>query len=508
MSRTENSLRNIKIALFLQAVKVIVNFFTRKVFVIVLTQEYLGLNGTFSNVLTMLSLAELGIGGAITFSLYKPLAEHNEGQITALMNLFRRVYQIIGVVVALLGLTLVPFLPVLLKGLSGIPHIHLIYILFLLNATLSYSFVYTQSLIIADQRQYIVTICSTLLNILLHIAQALFLWITGNYFVYLGLQIGTTLLENLLLSHIANRLYPYINSGVRSTLEMETKREIIKNTKALIIHKISCTLVFNTDNLLISYFVGVIEVGLYSNYMMVTQALNTVYLQLFNSLTASVGNLGATGNLSQVLKAFRRINFAGSWLYGFSSVCLAVLLNPFVELLFGTDYLFSWEIVALIVLNFYVTGMRQAAITFCTAEGLYWYGRYKAIAEAIINLVASIVLAVPYGIAGIFLGTFISTMLTCFWVEPMVLFKYGLHSSVKPYFWDYAVNTLITLLTIAAVWYICATLPGRGLVLFIEKMTVCAIAGNLGFLLAYHRREEFGYFVALLKKILRRQPME
>lgn len=498
MSRTKNSLRNIRFSMFFQSLRIVVTFFARKVFVLVLTQEYLGLNGAFSSILSMLSLAELGIGGAITYSLYRPLAERNEKQIAARMALFRRAYWTIGLAVALLGGGLTPFLPVMIRDLPDIPYIDLIYMLFVLNTSLSYFCSYKQSLIIADQRQYITTTCRLGLNILLQLAQALFLLLTRNYFVYLGLQIGTTLLENLILSHIANQLYPYIRTNRREKVDPAAKEEIIKNTKAMVSHKVGGIVVFGTDNLLISYFVGVVAVGLYSNYSMIAEALKSIYGQFFSALTASIGNLGVTADSKQVITVFCRLNFAGNWLYGFSAVCLTVLLNPFIELWLGTDYLFSQTIVCLIALNFYVSGMRQAVLTFRDAEGLYWYDRHKPIAESIINLAVSAILAVPFGVAGIFMGTFVSTMATCFWIEPVVLFKYGLRTSVKPFFRDYAVNTLITLLTTAVVWYLCAILPGTGLPLFIAKMAVCAVVGNLGYLLAYCRRKEFHYFWKLL----------
>ena len=231
---------------------------------------------------------------------------------------------------------------------------------------------------------------------------------------------------------------------------------------------------------------------------MITNSLNGIYSQLFGSLTASIGNLGATSDSEKALTVFRKVNFAGGWLYGFSAVYLTVLLNPFIELWVGEQYLFSQEITALIALNFYVTGMRQAPLTFRDAYGLYWYDRHKPIVESIINLTVSAVLAVPFGVAGILIGTFVSTMTTCFWIEPLVLLKYGLKTSVWPYFKDYAVNTLITVLTATVVWNICEALPGAGLSLFITKMAVCAITGNLGYLLAYHRREEFRYFIGLV----------
>ena len=504
MSRTENSLRNIRFSLIFQAASILVAFLTRKVFVQVLTQEYLGLDGTFANILSMLSLAELGVGSAITYSLYKPLAENNREQIAVLMALYRRVYHVIGIVVAALGCALTPLLPVIIRDLPNIPHIKLIYLLFVLNTSLSYFYVYKQSLIIADQKQYIATTCRYGLKMLLFLAQALFLWLTRNYFAYLGLQIGTTLLENLILSHRADQLYPYLKTIRPGSLSQATKQEILRNTKAMMLHKIGGVVVFGTDNLLISYFVGVVAVGLYSNYLLVTNGLKSVYGQLFRSLTASVGNLGVTAEPKQALQVFRKFNLAGNWLYGFSAVCLVTLFNPFISLWVGPDYQFGQLIVCLIAANFYVTGMRQAALTFREAYGLYWYDRYKPVVESIINLAVSAALAVPFGVAGIFIGTFVSTITTCFWIEPFVLFKHGFCTSPKPFFKDYAINTFITLLTAVLVWYICALLPGAGLTLFLEKVLVCVVLGNVGYLAVYCWREEFWYFVELLAKLAKR----
>lgn len=502
MSRTKKSLKNIEFSLIFQSFSTLTSFLTRRVFIQMLTKEYLGLDGTFSNILSMLSLAELGVGSAITYSLYKPLAEQDQEQIAALMALFRRVYRTIGLVVAAAGLALTPFLPQIIHNLPDIPKINLIYALFVFNTSLSYFYVYKQTLLIADQQQYIVTTVHYVSKIILSLTQMLFLWLTRNYFVFLGLQIGVTLLENLLLSRRADRLYPYINELRPKGLDAKTKNEIVRNTRAMITHKVGGVVVFGTDNLLISYFVGVVAVGLYSNYLMVTNGLSTVYGQLFNSLVASVGNLGATEDAGRALPVFWKINFAGTWLYGFSAVCLVVLLNPFISLWVGEEYLFSQGIVILIALNFYVMGMRQSVLAFRNAYGLYWYDRYKPVAESVVNLVVSILLAIPFGVAGILAGTFISTMTTCFWIEPVVLFRYGMHTSVKRYFREYILNTAVTLLTTVVVWFVCAALPGTGVMLFVGKMAVCAVAGNLGYLLTYCRREEFRYFVGLLAGFL------
>lgn len=350
----------------------------------------------------------------------------------------------------------------------------------------------------ADQRQYIKAMGQLITQVLLQLAQILFLWLTRSYFVFLGLSIGAGLIKNLVLSKIAGRLYPYISAGQKERLKPETSATIMRNVKAMITHKIGSAVVFSTDNLLISFFDGIVNVGLYSNYYMVTGTLNSTYHRAFSSLTASIGNLGATADGAQALPVFYRLNFVGGWLYGFSAACLVVLFNPFIELWLGADFLFSQVDVCLIALNFYLTGMRQATLTFRSAYGVYWEDRYRPIAEAAVNLVASIVLAVPLGITGIFLGTSISTITTCLWEEPLILFRYRLKAPVWPYLQHYAVNTAVTVLTTAVVWVICSVLPGAGLPQFIAKMAVCAVVGNLGFLLPYHRREELRYFTQLV----------
>ena len=504
MSRTENSLKNVRFALISQAVAILANFLTRKVFVNILTQEYLGLEGTFSNILSMLSLAELGIGSAITYSLYKPLAEDNRKEIIALMQFYRKAYLYVGLVVALIGILLTPALPVLIKDIPDIPHIQLIYLMFVANSALSYFFVYKQSIIIADQRKYIVSLYHYGMNALLYLGQAVVLIVTGNYFCYLSLQILITLARNFLLSSKADRLYPYIKKAKSETLDKEVKNTIIRNTKAMIAHRIGGVIVFGTDSLLISYFVGAIAVGIYSNYQMVINGLNTVYSAVFGALTASIGNLGATEGSEKGLKVFRNVDFVGRWLYGFSAVCLIVLFNPFIKLWLGQDYLFDQRIVCLIAVNFYVTGMRKSVLTFRDAYGLYWYDRYKPLFESVINLVTSIILAIPFGIVGILLGTLISTMTTCFWIEPYVLFKHGLKQSVRTYFIDYGKNTLITLATGAMTWRVCCLIPDVGTFSFAGKTVLCVLVSNIVFAAAYCRTEEIHYFWELAKIILKK----
>lgn len=500
MTRTEHSMRNLRYALIFQTAAMVIAFLTRRVFVSVLNQEYLGLDGTFSNLLVVLSLAELGVGEAITFSLYKPLAEGDTEKIRTLIELYRRVYRIIRIGITVLAVLLAPFLPVIIKDFPDTSEVYFIYALFVANSALSYFFVYKQSLILADQRRYLITMWRYGLWTVLYLIQAVLLWLTRNYILYLILQLAETLLENWVLAREADRLYPFLRKTTPpSPLDRRSQREIVRNTKAMFLHKIGGAVVFNTDNLLLSYFIGIVSVGLYSNYLLIIKGLRNCYKMVFGAFTGSVGNLGTTQEKEQIRQVYRWLNFAGSWMIGFFSICLMVLFNPFLELWVGKEYLFATDIVFWIVVNFYVTGMREVNQTFLNGLGLFWHMRYKSVAESVINLVVSIALVGPLGISGIFIGTFASTMLTCFWIEPYILFRYAFSRSLIWYLLQYGVSALLTAAAGCFTWYLCTWIPGTGLVLFLEKVAVCAVIPNVIFYVIFRNTNEFVFFISFLQ---------
>lgn len=501
MSRTSNSIRNIKYAVVGQAVGLVISFFTRTIFVQILSVEYLGLNGLFSNILSMLSFAELGVGTAITYSLYKPLADKNEVKIKTLMRLYQQAYTAIGVTIAALGVTLTPFLEFLIKDMPDIPYIREIYLMFVANSVISYFFSYRRSLIIADQMRYIVTVYHYGFYVGLNIAQILILLVTHNYILYIGLQLLNTLLENIILSHKAGKLFPFIKGKSKESLDAKEKSTIVRNVKAMMLHKIGDIVVLGTDNLLLSKFIGIVVVGMYSNYLMITNALNTVFGLMFQALTASIGNLSITDTKERTKFIFSCIDFIGFWIYSFASISLVNLFNPFIRLWLGEEYLFSMPLVLLIITNFYLTGMRKSVITFRDALGLYWYDRYKPLFEAGINLMVSIILVRQIGTEGIFIGTAVSTLTTCFWVEPYMLYKHGFKSSAIPYFVRYVQYTSLMLLAGGATWFACSLFNGTDLTAFIGKMVMCVFAPNAIFIAAFWRRKEFRYLLGVFKPI-------
>lgn len=492
-SRTQYSARNTSVAVFSKIMAIFMGFITRVVFTHNLSESYVGVNGLFTDILNVLSLTELGVGTAITYALYKPIAENDIEKQKSLMKMYCWFYRIIAMCVCGAGLLVVPFINVLVKDQSGVEHITLIYIMYLANSVLTYLLVYKKTLIDAHQKVYIGTLYQTIFLIVQDVAQIILLLTTKNFILFLTVYIICTLGANLSISRKADKLYPYLREKEVMKLPKEERKDIFKNIKAMLMHKIGAVVVNNTDNLLLSAIVGIISVGKYSNYYLVIGSIRQIFDQIFLGITASVGNLGVTQNSDRVKKIFETSFFIGQWLYGFSAICLYELLSPFVALSFGSNYVFSESVVFVLCANFYVTGMRKAALCFRDSLGLFWYDRYKSVAEALINLVASVILAVQFGTIGVFLGTLISTVTTSLWIEPYVLYKYRLKAKVSTYFASYMLYVII----LAVIWFVtdklCKIFDGEYIVVLVYRFVICAIVPNILMLVIYCRKKEFKF---------------
>lgn len=502
--RIISSIKNLIFAFGGQFLGIIISFIARIVFLKILTTEYLGLNGLFTNILTILSLAELGIGLAMNFSLYKPLAEQNKEKIKSLMYLYKKAYMIIGFVILILGVAISPLLPFFIKEMPNIPeNIYLIYILFVVNTGISYFFSYKRALIISDQKRYISTIYRYGFYFVLNVAQIIALILTKNYILFLVLQAIFTLVENICISIKADKMYPYLKEKNIEKLAIEEKREIKKNVFAMVFHKVGAILVNATDNIIISKFLGLVWTGLYANYYFIINALNTVIGQIFSSVIASVGNLGATEDKEKLYDVFKKTFFINFWIFGFCSICLYILFNHFITLWIGEQYLISIGIVLILVIMFYMSGMRTSVVTFKEALGLFWYDRYKPIFEVVINLSVSIILVQKIGLAGVFIGTIVSTLTTVFWIEPLVLYKYGFKGNLLEYFKLYFKYTIITIIVGAITILIINTLfTSTTIISFIGKLLLSIGIPNLCFVLLFRKTEEFRYFENLANVLI------
>ena len=330
---------------------------------------------------------------------------------------------------------------------------------------------------------------------------------TRDYIFYLIIQVIFTFLENVGVSWKANQIYPYLKEKDIAPIPQKTTREIKQNIGAMLLHKIGGMVVLSTDNLILSKFVGLAAVGIYSNYYLITDALNKIISQVFMSITASIGNLNALHtekDIEKLEETFERIFFLNFWIYGFCSCCLWILLNPFISLWLGESLLLDNFTVFIIVVNFYLYGMRKSALTFREATGAFYYDRWRPFAESTNNITASIILAKSLGTAGVFLGTIISTLSTCIWIEPYVLFKHVFKKSTRKYAADFMLYTLVSMAACIIVSFLAnIVIVPNVFTGFMIKFFLCMVFPNLLFWACFHKTERFRFFACLAVRILK-----
>lgn len=501
-SRTENSIINSAMSIVTQVLTVVLNFAVKTVFIKMLSDEYLGVNGLFTNIITMLSLADLGIGIAIPYSLYKPLAKKDEHKINVLMNFYKKVYTIIGIAVLLIGLSLTPFLGLIIKDIpKNVPHLSLIYILFVIHSASSYFFVYKKFLIDSDQKGYITSRIIFTFSTLLSIIQIILLVTTKNYILFLLSSIILVIIQNIYISSKANKLYPFIKNKTDEKLEKEDMEGIKKNVSSLFIYKVGTVIMNGTDNIIISKFIGLIIVGFYSNYVLIINSITTVLNQIFNAITSSIGNLVVTTNKKRSKEVYDNLNFANFWLYALFGVCIIVLINPFINIWIGKKYVMEFSIVFLLVLNFYVLGMQSVTNSFRNAYGLFWIAKYRPIIMVIINIVISVVLVQFIGIEGVLIGTLISRLVTTAWLDPYIVHKYGFEISPKSYYIDYLKYLVIFIAISIILNYFVSMVAINNIFILILIAILVVISVNVILVLLFFKTSEFNYFYDKIKKI-------
>lgn len=507
-SRTEYSARNTTVAVVARVTAILLGFVTRVVFTHTLSADYVGISGLFKDILNVLALSELGVETAITYVLYKPISEGDAEKQKSLMQLYKSFYRLVAGFVLVAGLLVIPFMDVLIKDQPDVEHLILIYLMYLLNSVLSYLLVYKRTLIDAHQLSYIGVLYSTIFLLIQDVVQIIVLLTTRNFILFLAILLICTIANNICISRRADKMYPYLKEKNVQKLSEEEKRGILQNIRAMMMHKIGGVVVNNTDNLLLSALVGTLSVGRYSNYYLIIGSARQVLEQFFRGITASVGNMGVEESKEQIKKIFDTSFFIGQWLYGLVTICLFEIIDVFVGISFGEQYVFNGRVTLILCLNFYLTGMRQATLVFRDSMGLFRYDRYKSIAEAIINLVVSLILGHYLGTAGVFLGTMISTMTTSLWVEPLMLYRYKLKESCKGYFLKYALYAGVTFLLWYGVDRLCRQITGNPVVVCVLRLLVCMVITNLVYLILYHRTGEFRLLwnkaIGLLRRYLRK----
>lgn len=474
MTRTDNIKKNLFYNIVKFATQMVLQFVLRTALIYLMGAEYIGLNGLFMNIFSFLSLAELGIGSAIAFSMYKPVAEGDVEKVKSLQALYKKFYLIITIIIGVVGFLVLPFLKHFIKGEVAVDiNIYLLYVMYLVNALVGYFCAHKRALLYAYQRGDVENKVKTICLILMSIIQIAVLFIFKNYYLYYLMTILFSIIECVLIEISAKKLYPLID-GKSNPLDKPTKKEIYKNVAALSIHRVGGALINSTDNILISSLIGLTTLGVYSNYYLIITTLLSIYTLIANALTSSVGNMIASESKEYVFSKFKQVNFLFSLLTIFCTVCLFVLFQPFIQLWTGGGaYLLSFSTVILLCVSFFIVRMRHAVIIFKDSAGLYWYNKVSPIIEAIVNLVVSIVLGIKLGLNGIILGTIISAIVAPTILEPRVLFKHYFEKSVWLYVKQLLLDTLVMIALAATCYFVCSLIPVGGVALLIARFAVC-----------------------------------
>lgn len=501
-NRTEYSAKNTSMAIVCQIVAILVGYITRIVFTHTLSATYVGINGLFMNIFNALTLAGLGLAPAITYALYQPIAAGDIEKQKAVLKLIQLFFRRIALILFGIGIILIPTIPFVVNNAEGVSNLTLIYVMYLLNAVLSYVFIYKRLLMDAYQLSYIGLFYQTAFIVVQDIVQIIILVATKNFLLYLSMYLVFTLITNIVTTRRTERMYPYLKEPVTMTLPESEKKDMFSNVRAMMMQKLGAVLINDTDNILVSALAGIVSVGKYSNYYLLITSVNQILERIFFGITASVGNLGATSNISRVKKIFETSFFIGQWIYGFAAICLYELLSPFVAMSLGKQFLFEDHVVFILCINFYVMGMRKATQVFRDSLGIFRQDRYKVFAEFFINLVVSVLLAPKYGAFGIFFGALVSVALTSVWLEPYVLYKYHLKTPVRNYFGAYAFYAAV----LAIAWYatdaLCVRIPGGYFQVIVLRLLVCLIVPNVIMLVFYCRKKEFLFAIDKMKTVL------
>lgn len=483
------------------------SFAARTVLVHTLGDLYAGISGNFTNILMVFSLADLGVGTAIIYALYKPIAIDDRERIKALMKLYAKAYRIIGLVIIGLGLAMTPFIHHFMKTDEVIPNLKLIFMLYVLNTATSYFWSYKGTLITANQKNYIVTTVVYSTSVVSYIIQIIIILTTHNFLLSLGIQVATNIAQNIITMNIANRMYPYIKGKNDAVLPPEEKKSIFKNVFSMVYYRVGQVVLNGTDSIVISSMIGVIETGIYSNYNLLLTTVKNLLQQVFHAITASVGNLNALESDEKKYNTFNMILFGNFWMFGFASVCFWVLVNPFVRIWVGEERVMDIWIVFFLVLNFYLLGMRNTIITFRDTMGVFRQGRFIPLSGAILNIAISVYLAPRLGVLGVFIGTTASILLTMFWLEPIVLFKHGFKRSVLPYFAKYILYLTVTAAAAFITGALCELLfVGRyGIGTFILRMLTAVIVPNAVFIAVFFKTKVFRSLLSSVTSVLKRK---
>lgn len=498
--RTKNSIYNSLGNVLILLVQTVLAFIVRITFLKALGKELLGVHSLFTNIITMLSLADLGISSAISFSLYKPLSDKDYEKIGIIMTLLKKIYIVIGTIVLLLGICICPFIKYIISGYSD-SNIIKYFLLFFISYVIEYFLAYPEILITADQKKYKISWIYIVSNIFTCLIQILILKVTKSFSLYLLIDLLFRLIKFVYINLYVKSKYKKVNFSSEGKLKKTEKKGIVTNVKSLFYLRVGDYLINGTDNLLISKIINIGTVGIYTNYLSIVSIVKNILLMALNGITSSYGNLIVKEDKKVQINVFNIINFITFAASGLLFIGMYFLFNIFIQIVFGESYLLSSKIVFIICINFYLVSLLMPVEMVKNAAGLYKEDKFVSLIQAAINIVLSIVLGIKYGLIGILGASTISYLLVTVWERPFIVYKKLFKEKVTDYYFDYLKKAFLLLfIFIVCGFFIRYIHLNTLLVELIVKGIIITLIYLLFIVLIYRNSTEFKYVFSLLKK--------
>lgn len=506
-NRTNNVIINSTASLLQKLVQILAQFALRTAFIYVLGKEYTGISGLFTDILHVLSLMELGLDSSMIFSLYEPLSKRDIRRITALLKFYKSAFTIIGFVVLGAGVACTPFLSYIVKGVPNIREdIRGIFLMYVVTSAFSYFLIYKSVLLRADQKSRIISKWTSIVSIAECVLEILFLIILKQFYAYLIIHLVATVGRNIIISRISSRMYTEYFKQSDAILSKEEKNKLYKDLACLTVYNMAGVVINSTDSVFISAFVGTAEVAIIGNFTLILNAARTAVNQIVSATKPSIGNLAATSSDDKQEQIFKRMNFISFWVSCFCCTCLFTLLNPFIgDIWFDPSYKISYEIIAVLVANYFIAVMVFPVESFRTANGLFVQGWMRPAIMAVFNIILDFWWGKMWGIFGIFIATTVSRLATQVWYDPWLVYKKVFKHTVVPYYVTYIVYVVITAASCAISYMLCTLFSLRPIALdFALKALISFVIPNLIIIIIFRRTDEYKYVRGFGEKLARR----
>ena len=504
INKTKNAARNLAFGSIQKVVNIIMPFITRTAMLYFLGAEYLGLNSLFTSVLQVLNLAELGVGSAMIFIIYKPIAEDDNETICALMRLYKIYYRIIGIVILIAGVCITPFISHLIK--QDVPQNINIYVLYLLNlgsTVLSYwLFAYKNCLLYAHQRNDIIDKTSTIVICTQQLVQWIVLFAFRNYYFYLLIVLIAQAAKNIINAIFVSKMYPQYEA--KGDLPKEKIKDINQRVRDLFTAKVGGTVVNSADSIVISAFMGLTALAMYNNYYYIMNSVIMFVYMIFTAIGAGVGHSLVTASLDKNYKDFNTLTFIVSWICGFCISCFYSLYQPFMKIWVGEKLMFNNIVVMMFCAYFYLYIVCGIFSTYKDSAGIWHEDRYRPLIGAVVNLALNVMFVKTYGVYAILMSTIISYLIINI---PWLIYNvFHLLFKVNPlkYLGRLFVYTCVSLVACYITSLCTRLILIEGLVGLILKLVVCIVISNLVMLICYFKNNELTNCIGIVKRIIKR----